>query len=598
MDKIETLTSTSATTSQPANSKFDFNKYMPVNIVTTQSAAIAPGPLTIVSAAAAAAAANNQPVLLSKTVPAEIENEPLIGNHVTSVSGSGSAASTSSSIQPRIFVNPSNVIGGNLQNVFTSLPTSSTPAVAQASAVGNSNTTSDSTHAAGMAHTQSATVILNQLGPAYHQTVLNKTGFTHNTDTTAASSSPNVAIMMKPIGNSVPSSTVNPFTTAANTNSNSMKKGPNDFANIGLDTIKINGAIPFKQLRSTFTKEKDRDRDKDTTASNNSQHTIKNNSSVSSSLASNVNSNSQTAITNLNKTPATSPTNNSTNNAINNRSSSNSNSNSNSNNNITCSNSMTNSNNQLNAGQNLTTTTTTTTKTMAMAIVKSNDMHFNNKLTNGGGSGNQPASVNSSPMTGVHQPQKRFLTQNSVNLKNESIDSTTSDDPFRPNNSARQSIVSNGGGNPLRSPPRFGSTNINEKDTATAAANGLLLNGLNGNANENGFGMNMAAVSGMSSGQGGNAGGGAGGGGGNNSSDNENTALYQQSRLANRSSSTFSSKKEKKTSVGYRLGKRKLLFEKRRQISDYALIFAMTGVLLMIIETEFSMSKLYNKVTS
>ncbi len=33
-----------------------------------------------------------------------------------------------------------------------------------------------------------------------------------------------------------------------------------------------------------------------------------------------------------------------------------------------------------------------------------------------------------------------------------------------------------------------------------------------------------------------------------------------------------------------------------RKISDYALIFALTGLLLMIIETEFSMSKLYNKV--
>lgn len=54
--------------------------------------------------------------------------------------------------------------------------------------------------------------------------------------------------------------------------------------------------------------------------------------------------------------------------------------------------------------------------------------------------------------------------------------------------------------------------------------------------------------------------------------------------------------KEKKSSVGYRLGKRKLLFEKRRQISDYALMFAMTGVFLMIIETEFSMSKMYTKV--
>jgi hypothetical protein len=68
-------------------------------------------------------------------------------------------------------------------------------------------------------------------------------------------------------------------------------------------------------------------------------------------------------------------------------------------------------------------------------------------------------------------------------------------------------------------------------------------------------------------------------------------------RLTVRSASNSSGKKEKKSSVGYRLGKRKLLFEKRRRISDYALIFAMTGVLLMIIENEFSMANIYSKVS-
>jgi hypothetical protein len=92
---------------------------------------------------------------------------------------------------------------------------------------------------------------------------------------------------------------------------------------------------------------------------------------------------------------------------------------------------------------------------------------------------------------------------------------------------------------------------------------------------------------------------GSGGGGSGNKSNrsknpDENTALNQSTA---RTSSNFSQRKEKKTSVGYRLGKRKLLFEKRRQISDYALIFAMTGVILMILETEFSMSMLYTKVS-
>ena len=46
----------------------------------------------------------------------------------------------------------------------------------------------------------------------------------------------------------------------------------------------------------------------------------------------------------------------------------------------------------------------------------------------------------------------------------------------------------------------------------------------------------------------------------------------------------------------YRLGRRKLLFEKRRQASDYALFFAMMGLLLMVLEQELTMAKIYNKV--
>jgi potassium intermediate/small conductance calcium-activated channel subfamily N member 3 len=89
---------------------------------------------------------------------------------------------------------------------------------------------------------------------------------------------------------------------------------------------------------------------------------------------------------------------------------------------------------------------------------------------------------------------------------------------------------------------------------------------------------------------------GGGSGGDKNPTSNENQSLVELPTKTNlRNPSNVSNRKEKKSSVGYRLGKRKLLFEKRRQISDYALIFAMTGVLLMIVETEFSMSLLYSK---
>ena len=46
----------------------------------------------------------------------------------------------------------------------------------------------------------------------------------------------------------------------------------------------------------------------------------------------------------------------------------------------------------------------------------------------------------------------------------------------------------------------------------------------------------------------------------------------------------------------YRLGRRKLLFEKRRQASDYALFFAMIGLFLMVLEQELTMARVYDKV--
>jgi hypothetical protein len=51
-----------------------------------------------------------------------------------------------------------------------------------------------------------------------------------------------------------------------------------------------------------------------------------------------------------------------------------------------------------------------------------------------------------------------------------------------------------------------------------------------------------------------------------------------------------------KPNVGYRLGRRKALFEKRKRISDYTLIMALVGILLMIMENELSSSGIYNKV--
>ncbi|KAG9510952.1 Small conductance calcium-activated potassium channel protein, partial [Fragariocoptes setiger] len=52
-----------------------------------------------------------------------------------------------------------------------------------------------------------------------------------------------------------------------------------------------------------------------------------------------------------------------------------------------------------------------------------------------------------------------------------------------------------------------------------------------------------------------------------------------------------------KPNVGYRLGRRKALFEKRKRISDYALIFALIGIGLMIFENECSSAGYYTKAS-
>ncbi|XP_058419707.1 small conductance calcium-activated potassium channel protein 1 isoform X4 [Diceros bicornis minor] len=44
----------------------------------------------------------------------------------------------------------------------------------------------------------------------------------------------------------------------------------------------------------------------------------------------------------------------------------------------------------------------------------------------------------------------------------------------------------------------------------------------------------------------------------------------------------------KPVSVGHRLGHRRVLFEKRKRLSDYALIFGMFGIVVMVTETELS----------
>ncbi|XP_056393420.1 small conductance calcium-activated potassium channel protein 2 isoform X1 [Hyla sarda] len=75
---------------------------------------------------------------------------------------------------------------------------------------------------------------------------------------------------------------------------------------------------------------------------------------------------------------------------------------------------------------------------------------------------------------------------------------------------------------------------------------------------------------------------------------NSSTLVYGQAASAGRggggqnSSSGSKSSKKKNQNIGYKLGHRRALFEKRKRLSDYALIFGMFGIVVMVIETELS----------
>uniref|UniRef100_F7ACB9 Calmodulin-binding domain-containing protein n=1 Tax=Ciona intestinalis TaxID=7719 RepID=F7ACB9_CIOIN len=53
----------------------------------------------------------------------------------------------------------------------------------------------------------------------------------------------------------------------------------------------------------------------------------------------------------------------------------------------------------------------------------------------------------------------------------------------------------------------------------------------------------------------------------------------------------------KTMNIGYRLGYRRTLFERRKRLSDYALIFGMFGIIVMVIETELSSGNIADLAT-
>ncbi|XP_056599322.1 small conductance calcium-activated potassium channel protein 1a [Triplophysa dalaica] len=78
------------------------------------------------------------------------------------------------------------------------------------------------------------------------------------------------------------------------------------------------------------------------------------------------------------------------------------------------------------------------------------------------------------------------------------------------------------------------------------------------------------------------------GGGGEDPSKASNESLVRESGTA---------PQKKNKDIGYKLGHRRALFEKRKRLSDYALIFGMFGIVVMVTETELSWG-VYTKESS
>jgi len=52
-----------------------------------------------------------------------------------------------------------------------------------------------------------------------------------------------------------------------------------------------------------------------------------------------------------------------------------------------------------------------------------------------------------------------------------------------------------------------------------------------------------------------------------------------------------------KPNIGYRLGRRRAVTERRKRLCDYSLVFAAFGLVAMILETELSLANVYRKVS-
>jgi len=66
----------------------------------------------------------------------------------------------------------------------------------------------------------------------------------------------------------------------------------------------------------------------------------------------------------------------------------------------------------------------------------------------------------------------------------------------------------------------------------------------------------------------------------------------KQSREIKKQMSTFAARPH----FSVRMTQRNVLFAERKRLSDFALVFGLTGIVLMILETELNMARVYDKV--
>ena len=358
-------------------------------------------------------------------------------------------------------------------------------------------------------------------------------------------STTSVAIMMKPMP---AQSTTTTTTTTTLIPSSNMKKNEK-FINLGLESIKINGVVQFKQLRNPLNISKDSTQ-KENILSNNTVNygATATTGHMTSSPPHNMTTTTTTTTTIikpsnlLNKTKCHSPI------------------------------AQTNNNSTLtfkSASNNL---KNDTGSVESLAYSDNEVVSY--------ASANLNPSLSKYENTNDETSLKTGLSTSITNDKQNSVYNNINNNIINYQMRSSISELEDGGG---------GGVGVG----ANAGARNLSINNNVNNSNSNSRGV-LDAIGGSKDGTGNSNR--IGNNIGNAHIDNENTALCQSTHLGTRSLSNGSNRKEKKTSVGYRLGKRKLLFEKRRKISDYALLFAMIGVILMVMETEFSMAKIYTKV--